>query len=233
MPTGVIISCLAVLIGGMTGYFLRSFFSESIKASLNGAFGLAAMVIGISLITGVNSLSAVILSLLLGCCVGTALKIEERTSAGIGRITRKIPCFAHMDEIKTESLISVMILILTSTTGIFGAINEGITGDHTILITKAILDFFTAAIFAADIGTLVPLLSIPQFVLLFALYLSGGTLSSVLTDLMIADFKACGGIIILSVAFRIMNVNRFKAMNLLPALVIVLPVSYYWIRLFG
>lgn len=233
MPTGVIISCLAVLIGGMTGYFLRSFFSESMKASLNGAFGLAAMVMGISLIIGVNSLSAVILSLLLGCCVGTLLKIEERVSVGVGRITRKIPCFAYMDEVKTEALISVMILILTSTSGIFGAINEGITGDHTILITKAILDFFTAAIFATDIGILVPLLSIPQFILLYVLYLSGSTISLVLTDLMIADFKACGGIIILSVAFRIMNVNRFKALNLLPALVIVLPVSYYWTRLFG
>lgn len=132
------------------------------KASLNGAFGLAALVIGISLLDGMHSLSAVILALLVGCSVGDVLKLEDRACWKIGTLTRKIPWFSGMDEKKTEALISVLILILTSTTGIFGAMNEGITGDHSVLLTKSILDFFTAAIFAANVGIIVPFICIPQ-----------------------------------------------------------------------
>lgn len=66
MPVGVITNVLSVFIGGIIGYLLRKRFSESLKASLNGAFGLAALVIGISLLDGMHSLSAVILALLVG-----------------------------------------------------------------------------------------------------------------------------------------------------------------------
>lgn len=233
MPVGVITNVLSVFIGGIIGYLLRKRFSESLKASLNGAFGLAALVIGISLLDGMHSLSAVILALLVGCSVGDVLKLEDRACWKIGTLTRKIPWFSGMDEKKTEALISVLILILTSTTGIFGAMNEGITGDHSVLLTKSILDFFTAAIFAANVGIIVPFICIPQLALQMALFLSGNTISVFLSDTMIADFKACGGIIIIAVGFKILNAYRFKVLNFLPALALVLPISYYWMRFIG
>ncbi|MEY8323027.1 DUF554 domain-containing protein [Lachnospiraceae bacterium 54-11] len=233
MPVGVITNVASVFVGGMLGYLLRKKLTESLKASLNGAFGLAALVIGICLLNGISSLSAVILALLLGCSVGELLKVEDCTCNVIGVLTRKIPWFSGMDEEKLEAFISVMILILTSTTGIFGSMNEGITGDHSVLLTKSILDFFTAAIFAANVGPIVPLLCIPQFALQMILFLSGSTLSAFLNDSMIGDFKACGGIIIIAVGFKILNAYRFKALNMLPALIFVLPVSYYWMMFFG
>ncbi|MGO4946966.1 DUF554 domain-containing protein [Blautia sp. Sow4_E7] len=233
MPVGVITNVLSVFIGGIIGYLLRKRFSESLKASLNGAFGLAALVIGISLLDGMHSLSAVILALLVGCSVGDVLKLEDRACRGIGTLPRKIPWFSGMDEKKTEALISVLILILTSTAGIFGAMNEGITGDYSVLLTKSILDFFTAAIFAANVGIIVPFICIPQLALQMALFLSGNTISVFLSDTMIGDFKACGGIIIIAVGFKILNAYRFKVLNFLPALALVLPISYYWMRFIG
>ena len=233
MPVGVITNVLSVFIGGIIGYLLRKRFSESLKASLNGAFGLAALVIGISLLDGMHSLSAVILALLVGCSVGDVLKLEDRACRGIGTLPRKIPWFSGMDEKKTEALIFVLILILTSTAGIFGAMNEGITGDYSVLLTKSILDFFTAAIFAANVGIIVPFICIPQLALQMALFLSGNTISVFLSDTMIGDFKACGGIIIIAVGFKILNAYRFKVLNFLPALALVLPISYYWVRCRG
>lgn len=233
MPVGVITNVLSVFIGGLIGYLFRKRFSESLKASLNGAFGLAALTIGIVLLKGMYSLSAVILALLLGCSIGDLLSIEDRACRGIGALTRKVPWFSGMDEKKTEALISVLILILTSTTGIFGSMNEGITGDHSVLITKSILDFFTAAIFAANVGIIVPFICIPQLILQMALFLSGNTISVFLNDSMIGDFKACGGIIIIAVGFKILNAYRFKVLNFLPALALILPISYYWMCFFG
>lgn len=233
MPVGVITNVLSVFIGGFIGYLFRNRFSESLKASLNGAFGLAALTIGIVLLEGMYSLSAVILALLLGCAIGDVFHLEDKACRGIGALTRRMPWFSGMDEKKTEALISVLILILTSTTGIFGAMNEGITGDHSVLITKSILDFFTAAIFAANIGIIVPFICIPQLVLQMVLFLSGNTISVFLSDSMIGDFKACGGIIIIAVGFKILNAYRFKVLNFLPALALVLPISYYWMHFFG
>lgn len=70
---------------------------------------------------------------------------------------------------------------------------NGMTGDATILITKSILDFFTGAIFAANLGFVVSLIAVPQFVVLMILFLLAGVIYPLTTPAMIIDFKAESG----------------------------------------
>jgi len=68
-------------------------------------------------------------------------------------------------------LVTVIVLFCFGGTGIYASLDSGMTGDHSVLIAKSILDFFTAAIFACNIGYVVSLVAIPQFAIFFSLYL--------------------------------------------------------------
>jgi uncharacterized membrane protein YqgA involved in biofilm formation len=125
-------------------------------------------------------------------------------------------------------LISLLVLFCVSGTGIFGAIESGMTGDHSILITKSILDFFTAATFAVALGPMVALICIPQAIILLALFFGASFIYPLSTELMRADFTACGGILILATGLRISEIKSLPVVNMIPAMILVMPVSSLW-----
>ena len=117
--------------------------------------------------------------------------------------------------------------------GIFGSMQEGISGDPTILITKSILDLFTAAIFATELGLAVMLIAIPQIIIQSALFFGAVLLLPLITPTMQADFSACGGIVMLATGLRICGIKIFPIVNMLPALILVMPLSALWAQFWG
>jgi uncharacterized protein len=113
-----------------------------------------------------------------------------------------------------------------------GERNEGITHHTTVLISKAFLDFFTAAIFATSMGFLVSTAVVPQCIILVGLYYLGQFVMPLTTPRLIADFSACGGIIMLATGFRICGIRNFPIANMLPALLLVMFISHFWYILF-
>ncbi len=91
-----------------------------------------------------------------------------------------------------NQFIAVLILFCASGTGIFGALTEGMTGDPTILLTKSILDFFTAAIFASTLGYIITVIFIPQLIVFVILFFAATFIMALINPSMIADFTACG-----------------------------------------
>jgi uncharacterized membrane protein YqgA involved in biofilm formation len=102
------------------------------------------------------------------------------------------------------------------------------TGDPTLLIVKAILDFFTAPIFASTMGLSVGVLVVPQFAVQSLLYLCASQIMPLTTPDMLADFSACGGMIMLATGFRICSIKQFPVANMIPALILVMPLSWLW-----
>jgi uncharacterized membrane protein YqgA involved in biofilm formation len=87
---------------------------------------------------------------------------------------------------------------------------------------------FTAAIFATALGYAVGVIALPQFAIQAALALGAKFLMPLTTPAMIADFSACGGVIMLATGLRICGIKTFPVANWLPALVLVMPVSWLW-----
>lgn len=104
------------------------------------------------------------------------------------------------------------------------------TGDSTILISKSILDFFTAAIFACNLGFVVSLIAIPQFCIFTVLFLLARIIVPLTTPDMIADFKACGGFLIVATGFRMIRVKMFPTAGMIPAMVLVMSLSWFWVN---
>ena len=121
----------------------------------------------------------------------------------------------------------------SSDLGIFGAINEGITGSTDILLTKAVLDLFSGIVFGTLFGLSVSLIAIPQFAILALLYASAAFLAPYMTPGMLSDFTACGGVIFVATGLRMCGIKIFPVINMLPSMLIIMPLSALWARYVG
>lgn len=247
MPLGVIVNSLSVLLGGFIGALLGERVPLKLRNTLPLIFGAASMSMGVGSIMKMNTLPAVVLALIVGSAIGELLgleKIIEKAATKAkgpveklfsGKKSSVSPEAAVALESNTsqtefmEKFVSMVVLFCASGTGVFGALTEGMTGNHTILYAKSILDFFTAGIFATTLGYLVATIAIPQVVVLMLLFLSATFIMPMATPAMIADFTALGGMIMLATGFRISGIKAFPIANMLPGFILVMPISYFWV----
>ncbi len=239
MPIGVIVNSSAVFVGGILGALLGNRIPERLRTALPLAFGAASMSMGITYILKLKILPVVVLALIVGTAIGELIYfekgIEKLARAARGPVERlfgskKGAAQEGVEESTAfmEKFVAIFILFCASGTGIFGALNEGMTGDYSVLVTKSILDFFTSGIFAATLGFLVATIAIPQFAVLLALFFSAAVILPMTTPEMIANFTACGGMIMLATGLRISGIKSFPIANMLPALVLVMPITHLW-----
>ncbi len=235
-PLGVVVNGAAVILGGLIGACFGHLIPERIKTSLGLIFGLASCSMGIATIMKMKILPAVIFAIIIGTAIGEWIYMEKGIAWGArkfeGPIGAIFPNTSNIEDRNEymEKLISIIVLFAASGTGIYGALESGLTGDHTILFTKSILDFFTAAIFATTLGYIVAAVFIPQVAVTMSLFLLAGTIMPLTTPEMIADFSACGGILMFATGLRICGIKVFPIGNMIPAMVLVMPFHYAWIN---
>ena len=226
MPTGILINSGAVLAGSLIGATLRSRLPKRLAVSLPNTFGFAAMTIGISLIVQLENLSAVILALICGTAIGELLRIEDGLNDGLRYLEERIP--GNRSREQMDHMVNMIVLFCFSGTGVFGSMISGINGDHSILIAKSILDFFTAIIFGSTVGYMLALVAIPQLLFCLLLFVGSSFIYPLLTQAMMNDFKACGGIITLAVGLKIAGIKKTQVLNMLPGLLLVFIFSWMW-----
>ena len=237
MPIGVIINTIAIFLGGIAGALLGNKLPEKYKEQLNLIFGLCSMGMGISSIVLMKYMPAVVFALIIGTIVGLVFKLGDKVyelCSKLQKVMIRIVPKKETNMSETEflaTLITVIVLFCSSGMGIYGSLSEGMTGDSSLLITKSILDFFTAAIFACNLGYIVSLISVPQFVIFTTLFLSASFIVPLTTPDMIADFKACGGFLMVAAGFRILKLKMFPVVDMIPAMILVMPFSWFWINI--
>lgn len=234
MPIGVIVNASSVLLGGIFGGFFGNKLSEDFKEKLNMIFGACSMGMGIFSIAPMKNMPSVIFAVILGTIVGLAIHLWQIFNKGAllmqRPITRMIP--TENLSISKDEFMSLMVtatvLFCASGTGIYGSLDEGMSGDITILVSKSILDFFTAAIFAASLGYAVSIIAIPQFIIFVILFLLARFILPFTSPSMISDFKACGGFLMLATGFRMVKLKMFPIAEMIPAMILVMPLSWLW-----
>lgn len=226
MPIGVIVNVTAVVLGGLVGSLMGNKLSQQLKDQMNAIMGLCALCMGISAVVLMKNMPAVVFAVILGTLVGLVLKLGEAVRKGSALILNKV--IAHQNPETDELMLTAVVLFCISGTGIYGALDSGMTGNHSILITKAVLDFFTAMIFACKLGKATAWIGIPQAVVMLSLFALAKVILPLTTPDMIADFKACGGFLLVATGLRIMQVKAFPVADMIPAMLFVMPVSHIW-----
>ena len=234
MPVGILVNALSIVAGGLIGLFVEDRLDLDFKENLNMIFGVCAMGMGISSVMLMRNMPAVIFSVVIGTAIGLMIHLGDKIQKGAGMmqnvaskiVTNKNTSISEEEFMTT--LVTVIVLFCASGTGIYGSIVSGMTGDHSILIAKSVLDLFTAMIFACMLGGVVSLIAITQLIIFLALFFCAGLIYPMTTPEMIDDFKAAGGFIMLATAFRMMKVKMFPTADMIPAMVLVFPVSWIW-----
>lgn len=231
MPIGVIVNVLSVVLGGLLGALAGHKLPGSLKKELNVAFGVCAMGIGIPSIVLMKNMPAVIFAVVAGTAIGLAchLGLLIRRGAELLQkpIARLFPAKGESEEF-SSSLVTLLVLFCASGTGIYGTLSSGMTGDHTLLIAKSVLDLFTAAVFACNLGIVVSAVAVPQLIIFLLLFFGARLIFPLTTPDMIDDFKACGGILMLATGFRMAKIKEFPVADMIPAMVLAMPVSWVW-----
>ena len=237
---GTLINVVTVLVGGTLGTFLGGRLPERIRETIMHGLGLMTLVIGIQLSLKTEDILIVLGSLLLGGIAGEWLRIEdrldqlgrwlERRMAGNkGRSTgdqsqegaeRVSPVSARTSSRFSRAFLTASLVFCVGPMTILGSIQDGLTGDYTLLAVKATLDGFAGLAFASSLGPGVIFAALTVLIYQGALTLGAGWASVLLTDPMIAEMTATGGVLMLALGLGLLEIKQIRAGNLLPAVVV-------------
>lgn len=230
MPYVVFSSAVAVFLGGIVGTLGAKHIPQNIKESLPLAFSIGTMAMAIKSVMQTHCLPAVVAALLLGTVVGTVCRLEHYLRKWGEWMARKLSrgVSGANREGYLELFAIAVILFCTGATGIYGTMQVAISGDSDVLLTKAVLDVFTAVIFATTLGLSVTVLSLPMAAVFTMVFFIAKIIAPYLTPEMFQDFSGCGGVLLLATGLRMAQIKQYRVADMLPALAIVMPVSYFW-----
>lgn len=221
---GVIVNVITVLIGSCIGLLFKKGIPESVSTAAMTGLGACTLYIGISgSLCGENVL-IVIASVVLGVIAGTILNID-------GVINK----LAHAVETKfkkdgknvsvAEGLVTATLLFCVGSMTVTGSIQAGLTGDNSILITKATLDLVSSMMLASSLGAGVVLASVTVFVIQGGLVLLAGLIAPFMSTGAINEMTCVGSILIIMIGTNLMGITKIKVADFLPAIILA-PVIY-------
>lgn len=216
---GVIVNTFTVILGSTVGLVFKRFIPKSIGDRLLQVLGLCSVYIGIEATLKSTNALIVIISSVIGTLIGEALKLDDRINSGLEKIENKFNKNKSEQSI-TSAFINACVVFCIGSMTMIGCLNAGLTSDNTVLYTKSTLDLFSSCVFSSTMGIGVLFSSIFVFVFQGALVLLSGILKNILTQAVITEIAAVGGISILAIGLNLAGISKFKVINMLPSIII-------------
>ncbi len=215
---GVIANVITVLIGSTLGLLFRKGIPQKISDSAMVAIGLCNLCIGVSGMMQGKDPTVLIIAMVLGTMIGTAIDIDGK----LNRISDKASAkFKKEQQNPAEGFITASLVFCVGSMTILGGLNAGLKGDNTIYYTKALLDLISSAMLAASLGYGVYFATGTVLVYQGALVLLAKFLAPYLTANMIAELNCAGSLMIFALGLNLMGISKLKVANFLPAIVLV------------
>lgn len=221
---GTIVNSLAIIIGSIIGIIFRKGISEKYKSIIMQGLPLCILIIGVSSALKTKNIMILILSIVFGSIIGEWLNIEKKLENMGILLSSK---FNSNNGKFTEGFITASLLFCVGAMAIMGALESGLTGKHDTLFAKSILDGITAIIFSSTMGIGVMFSAIAVFIYQGAITMSASVLSQFISEAMVNEMSAIGGVLIIGLAFNVLGFKKdnIRVGNMLPA--IFLPIIYF------
>ena len=215
---GVIVNVITVIIGSCVGLLFKKGIPERVSHAAMTGLGACTLYIGISgSLCGENVL-ILIASVVLGAITGTLLNID----GAINRLAEKVENRFKKDGKNVsvaEGLVSATLLFCVGSMTVTGSIQAGLTGDNSVLITKATLDLVSSMMLASSLGIGVLFASVSVFVIQGGLVLLAGLLSPVMSTAAVNEMTCAGSLLIVMIGTNLMGITKIKVADYLPAIV--------------
>ena len=213
---GTIVNTVAIILGGSLGTVIGSNLGQRYKDTVMQGLSLAVLLIGLKMALKTENVNIIIFSLLLGGLIGEVLSIETKLQQLGDWFESKLKAKGEV----AEAFVQCSLIYCVGAMAIMGAIQDGLLNDPSTLYAKAMLDGFSAIAFSSSLGIGVILSAIPVFIYQGVIALTAGWLKPLLTDPVIREMTATGGLLIVAIGLNILDVTKIKVGNLLPAIVV-------------
>jgi len=229
--TGTILNVVAVLLGGTLGALLGERLPERIRQIVMQGVGLVTLVVGTSMALGTDNVLIVLGSVCIGGILGEWWRIEDRLeTAGrwLEAKASRVPFLARGNFVR--GFVTASLVFCVGPMTILGSIQDGLSGDYTLLALKSVLDGFAGLAFAASLGMGVTFSAVTVLLFQGALSLGAAPFQAILTESMITEMSAAGGVIILGIGLLLLEIKRIRVGSFLPALFVAPLLTILWER---
>jgi hypothetical protein len=238
--TGTLINIITVLIGGILGLLLGARLPDRIRQTIVAGLGLFTGVVGIQMFIKTENPIIVLISLLIGGLIGEWWRIEDGLknfgAALEGRFARYL--YGKSNKPGAENFIrgflTASLVFCVGPMTILGSIQDGLSGDYSLLAIKSVLDGFAAFAFASSLGVGVLFSTVVILVYQGGLSLLAAQAQAVITPEMMGGMTAVGGVLLLGMAVsNLLEIKPIRVGNFLPALLIapVLVILFTWLSI--
>ena len=236
---GTIVNMAAIIVGGSFGMLIKGGLKQKIQDTLMQACGLATIFIGIEgTLSGMFTVTngsietsgtlLLICSLVIGGLIGEAIDLEEK----MDHLGEKLKLLVKVqnDTKFVDGFVTSALIVCVGAMAVVGSIQDGLTGDASMLYVKALLDGIIILIFASVFGIGAIFSALPLGIYQGSITLCAVLIAPYLTSTLISELSYIGSALIFAVGINISFGKKFKVGNLLPA--IIVPVFYEIIKSF-
>ena len=227
---GTLVNVVAILVGSSIGIAAGSRITKKSQSLITDVLGLITALGAASALSPLwspifesslpkgSTLLVILAAMLLGGLIGSALSLENRLDAFGENLRRRFR--AAEESPFVEGFVSASLLFVIGPLAILGSVSDGMSQGIDQLVLKSSLDFFAAMAFASTLGWGVAASAIPVAIYQGFWTLIGLGLGSVLSQYQIDAMTICGGLMLVGIALRLLDIKKIPVANLLPALVI-------------
>jgi uncharacterized protein len=218
---GTLINVVAVVIGGSLGTLLGDRLDPRLRSTAMDGLGLVVIVIGLQSALGTQNVLIVLASVVLGGAIGAYLRIEDGLEALGRRLEARFATQTDRSSSRfSRGFLTASLVFCVGPMTILGSIQDGLAGDFRTLAVKSLLDFFAGIAFASTLGIGVVFSAITVLLYQGGLTLLAAGAREWLSEPMIREMSAAGGVLIMGIGLRLLELKPVAVGNLLPAIVL-------------
>jgi len=215
---GTALNVATVVVGALAGKAIGDRFPPRIRETVMHVIGLMTLVIGAAMALKRENELILLGSLILGGVTGELLRIEAAIER-LGTLAERRFAGKDGDGLFSRGFVTTSILFCVGPVTLLGCLNDGLRGDYGLLAVKATLDGVSAVAFASALGWGVLLSAATVLVVQGSLTLGARSLEPLLRDTaMQSALFSAGGVMMLGLGFRLLELKPIRVANLLPAL---------------
>lgn len=224
MLVGTLVNTGTVIAGSLIGMLLGNILPERLRDTVMKGLGLCTVFIGVTGMLGGSNALITIISVAVGAVIGELCDLDGHLERFAGGLEARFKKGQGGRASLAEGFVTASLVFCVGAMTIVGALNDGLTGDHEMLFTKATLDFVSSMIFASSLGIGVLMAAAAVFTI------EGGiaALASLVAPLLqqdpatIPEMTVVGSVLIVGLGLNLLGVTKLKIMNYVPA--IFLPI---------
>jgi len=213
---GTLINVGAVIAGSLVGLFFHARLPKRLTTVAFQGIGLFTLFIGFTMAAKTKSLLVLVFSIVLGAIAGELIDIDKWLNRFGEWLKARLKSGS---ERFAEGLVAAFLLFCMGSMTVLGAIEEGLGGRPNLLAAKSVLDGFASVALAASLGIGVLFSVIPLLIYQGGLTLLAGSLHAVMSNVVVNEVSAAGGLILIGLGITILEIKQLKVLNMLPALV--------------